>query len=148
MWENLSTALAAILSKNFLTQLENVYEYEASKLDGFPALTITPSASENDYHSTTENRRVYAFTVRVYAQRGSSPADEAKAEKTMRLLVDSVINRLDESSDTLNVAAVDGYTYLFLSAAPARWGYINRESDVRVAEIGVRVHYDVDTTAI
>lgn len=147
MFDKISTALLALFSPANVPKVQSRYDYEASKLDGYPALTLVPSASENEYSTTTENRRVYAFTVRLYVQRPNTQDGEKACEKTMRDLVDDVVDAVD-STASLDVEARTGYTFLFMSASPSKWGYTGHEPNVRVAEILVRVHYDVDTTAI
>jgi hypothetical protein len=146
MFEKVSNALKTILSTNSLIQ--NVSDYEASKLEGFPAMTITPAANENAYNSTSENRRVYAYMVRLYVIRNSGADEESECEKTMRLLVDTVLDTIDKNHSALNVASQTGYTFLFMHAAPSQWGYAGAANEMRVAEIQVRVEYDVDVNLI
>ena len=130
------------------TLIQSSYQYEASALDGFPALTLTPSANESDYSTTTENRRVYAFMIRLYVERGSDATAESTCEKTMRKLVDTVLDTIDKNYRTISIDSQTGYTFLFMHAAPSQWGYSGRENQMRVAEIRVRLEFDVDTTMI
>lgn len=147
MFDKISTALMEKLQT--LTKIQSFYNFEASNIEGSPALTLTPSANESEYSSTTENRRVYAFVVRLYVDRPSSGnAAEQTAEKTMRDLVDTVLDRLDVNHQLSNIAAQSGYSFLFMEATPSRWGYAGRENIMRVAEINVRLHFDVDVTVI
>ena len=148
MFDKISTALAGILSTSAITKLQKVYEYEASELEGFPALTLTPSANESAYSTNTENRRVYAFVARIYVERGSSAAAEAECENTMRELVDNVLDAIDKKHSTLSVEAQTGYTFLFMRAAPSTWGYAEGATKLRVAEVQIRVEFDVDVNLI
>ena len=63
MWDKLTEKLKSILEANNLIQ--NVYSFEASDISGTPVATITPSANESDYTTTTENTRVYAYMLRL-----------------------------------------------------------------------------------
>lgn len=146
MFDKISTALMTLLSANALIQ--SFYNYEASKMEGFPSLTLTPSANENAYATTTENRRVYAYVVRIYVERGSGSAAEAQCEDTMRELVDTVLDDLDKSYNITSIAGQSGYTFLFMNATPSQWGYVGRENEMRVAEITIQLHFDIDVTLI
>lgn len=146
MFDKISTSLFTLLKANSL--LQSCYNYEASKLEGFPALTLTPSSNENEYATTTENRRVYAFVIRLYVERGSDPTGENSCENTMRELVDTVLDDLDKNHSDLVIDSETGYTFLMMRAAPSQWGYAGRENEMRVAEIRVQLHYDIDTTLI
>lgn len=145
MFDKISTALFNLLKAN--TLIQSCYNYEASKLEGFPALTLTPSANENEYTTTTENHRVYAFVVRLYVERGSSPLEENTCERTMRQLVDTVLDDIDKSYN-LSIDSQTGYIFIRINASPSQWGYAGRENTMRVAEIKVQVHYHIDTTLI
>lgn len=146
MWEKVSTAIKTIMQNNSL--IENVYTFEASQFSGSPIATITPSANESDYHTTTENRRIYAFMVRLYIERGSTANDEQIAEEAMRQLVDSVIDDFDNDYQLASLVSQTGYTFLFLDATPSQWGYVGAENNYRIAEINIQANFHIDTTLI
>lgn len=146
MWEKISTKLNSIISAN--TLLQSVYTYEASNLEGSPACTIIPSANENAYSTTIENRRVYAFVVRLYIDRLSGNTTENTTETAMRQLVDTVLDDLDKNHQLSGLETQSGYTFLFMSASPSVWGYAGRENNLRVAEIVVRCHFAIDVNVI
>lgn len=146
MFEKISKALINLLSTN--TKIQSFYNFEASKLEGFPALTLTPSANENEYSTTTENRRTYAFVVRLYVERGSGLDAERTCESTMRDLVDTVLDKIDKNYNLSTILSQTGYTFLWISATPSQWGYAGGANEMRVAEINIKLHYDIDTTLI
>jgi hypothetical protein len=146
MFDKISTKLFSLLSAN--TLIQSKYNYEASNLQGFPALTLTPSANENEYATTTENQRAYAFVVRLYVERGSSATAENDCENTMRELVDTVLDTLDKNYNMVGLETQTGYIFLNMTAAPSTWGYAGRENEMRVAEIKVTLRFYVDTTLI
>lgn len=146
MLENLSAKFKSIMEAN--TLIQEVFDYEASNISGSPCVTITPSGNANDYHSTTENHRRYAFVIRIYIRRGSTADNEKTTEKAMRELVDTVLDDLDKNHQLLGLDTQTGYTYLFMRAAPSQWGYAGRELEMRVAEINLTVDFHVDVTAI
>lgn len=145
MIQNLITTLKSILTSN--TLIQSVYDYERANAEGTPFATITPSANENDYATTTENRRVYAFLIRVFVERAGQ-SNYPQAETTTRSLVDSVLDDLDKNYQLTGLTIPAGYTFLFMEAAPSQWGYVGREQEYRVAEVTVRCHFYVDTTII
>jgi len=129
------------------TLLQNVYVFETIEAEGEPFASITPSANESEYDTTTENTRVYAFTIRLFKERGGE-TDQEDAEAAMRELVDSVLDDMDKNWDLSGLPTPAGYTYLFMEAAPAAWGYVEREVGLRLAEINLRVHFHIDTNNI
>ena len=145
MFDKISTSLKSLLS---LSGIQSVYDFEASNFEGFPTLTLTPAANESAYSTTTENRRVYAFTARVYVERGSTNADQATCENTLRELVDTVLDAIDKNHSTLSIASQTGYTFLFMHAAPSQWGYAGGANQYRVAEVLIKVEFDIDVNLI
>jgi len=146
MWDLLTEKIKSILSSNDL--LENVYNYEASDMSGTPIATFTPSANESDYSTTTENRRVYAFNIRLFVNRLSGEQNEYNADAAMRQLVDSVLDDFDKNHRLTGLGTKTGYCYLYLEALPSQWGYAGAENNYRVAELSLRVHFDVDINQI
>lgn len=147
MFDKISNALKTILA---VSGIQEVRDYEASNFEGFPVLTITPANNESAFSTTTENRRVYAFTARIYNERGSDNASQEACENTMRELLDSVLDALDKRYYSLgsSIASGTGYTFLFVRAAPSTWGYAGGANEYRVAEVLIRVEYDIDTNLI
>lgn len=146
MWEKISKALKTILDAN--TLLDNVYDFESTNIKGTPVASITPSAIDSEYSTTTENQRVYAFTVRLFMQRLSSSDDENTAEKAMRELVDTVFDDLDKNHRLSALESETGYTFLFMEAATGPWGYAGRENEYRIADIDVRCHFAIDVNVV
>lgn len=145
MFGKVITKLQVLLEATGLFQV--VYPYEREDPTGTPFATITPSTNESGYETTSDNRRVYAFLVRLFVERkGQSNADAC--ETTTRALVDSVLNTFDANHQLHGLETQAGYTFLFMEAAPSKWGYVGRENEYRVAEIDVRVHFSVDVNLI
>lgn len=151
MWGNLKNKITAFLTNNSLIQ--QVYSYEAEEFSGDPAATIVASANDSDYRTSSHNRRVYAFTVRIWVKRGE-PRTADEAEYTTQEAVDSIMDDFDKyytlgSGSPGNALVLPtGYTMVRVEAIPVQWGYVQREAIYRVAEIVVRVHIDVDVNLI
>ena len=145
MLEVIVQKIKSILDANDLLQAS--YSFENQSPNAAPFATITPSANESDYDTTTENRRVYAFLIRLYNERGGQIEPE-DAESAMREHNDSVINDLDKDFNLSGIENPTGLTFLFMEAAPSSWGYIDEPAQYRIAEITVRCHVNVDINLI
>ncbi len=148
MWQHLKNKIVAILNANNLFQ--EVYDYEVQGFNGDPVAVLTASSNESDYRSTSDNRRVYAFSLTLWAKKGD-PKGDRQVENTLTDLVDSVLDDFDKyytlsqgSPGTLTLPT--GYLIVRVDATPSAWFYVNREPGVlyRVAEINLRVEVDVD----
>lgn len=147
MWEIASKYIKEqILDQN--DKVANGYDYEAVQLDASPVYTLTPSVNESDYVTTTENRRVYAFMLRLFVERQSGATEEYTAEAAMRELVDEVLDDLDKNHRLSGMDTKPGYCYLYMEAAPSVWGYAGREAEYRMAEVVIRLHFDIDVNVI
>lgn len=147
MWDITSKFLKEeVLDANSLIDI--AYTYEAADLTGTPAATLTPSFNENEYTTTTENGRVYAFVLRLFAERQSGKENEDEAEQAMRELVDDVLDDLDKNHRMSGMGSKPGYTFLFMEAAPSVWGYAGRENEYRFAEIIIRIHFAIDVNLV
>lgn len=151
MWENLKNKITAFLTANSLIQ--QVYSYEAEEFSGEPAATIVASANEADYRTSNYNRRSYAFKVQIWVKRGE-PRTPDEAEYVTQEVVDSVMDDFDKyytlgvGSPGAALVLPSGYTVVRVQALPVQWGYAQRETLYRVAEILVRVEVDVDVNLI
>ncbi len=151
MWQNLKNKIIAILQAN--TLLQQVYDFEVAEFGGDPVATVTPSANESDYRTTTANRRIYAFSVQLWVKR-TNPRDDKEAEDVLTDLVDSVLDDFDRyytlgtGSPGAALSLRTGYTMIKVEALPSAWFYSNRETLYRGAEIVIRVQLDVDVTLI
>lgn len=138
---------------NANTMLQEVYDHEATEFGGDPVASIIPSSNESDYRTTSENRRSYAFSVRLWVKRGD-PRSDAKVDQIMRELCDSVLDDFDRyytfgtGSPGATLVQPTGYTIIRLHALPSTWGYVEREALYRIADVTVRVEVDVDVTQI
>ena len=146
MFKKLSDRLKALMEAT--TLFANVYDFEASDLAGTPVCTITPSGNVSNYDTTTENRRRYAFMVRLYVERKSGNDNEKESEEAMKELCDAVVDTLDANHQLPGLVSQTGYTFLFMRASPSRWGYAGRENNYRVAEIEMLIDFHIDVNEV
>lgn len=148
MWEDLITKLKSKLTAN--TLIQEVYDYVESNFNGDPVAIIVPSDNEGDYHSTTENTRIYAFKIFLFVSRGNEGGNlsDINSDKAMRQLVDSVLDDFDKDYYLTGFTNPTGYTLLMIEAVNGAWGYAGADMKYRFAEINIRCHVNVDTTLI
>ena len=118
---------------------DGVYGREP-KLDDIvqdPVVTVTASDNESDFINTSENRRIYAYVLRIYIERNQ---DAQTAEDNLTEIVDAVIDAFDQDYTLTGEA-------LLVEAAPSLWAYSQGVKEWRVAEIRIRAKVDFDTSA-
>lgn len=152
MFRQLKDKIVSMVSAGISLE-QQVFNYEESELTGDPAITVTPSANESDYHSDKDNIRIYAFTLRLWVDR--TKRGDANCEAVMTELVDAVIDLFDRyytlgtGSPGNALSVPTGYAMIRTEAMPSTWMYVDRgESSYRLAEIVVRCHVHADVTLI
>jgi len=145
MRKNIKDKIISLLEANPL--LQAVHRVETAESNGHPFATVTASSSDGEYHSTTENQRVYAFLIRLFVERAGQTTPEA-AEIVLEELDSSVESDLDKNYLLSGTVTKTGYTVLFMRTSPSRWGYAGREFEYRTSEFVVQVVVLVDINAI
>jgi len=128
-----STIRAAIIGKinTDLDKIQVAYATDRSTFSGFPAAVVSPSENEADYSSTADDRRVYAFKVRVYYP----IKDESDYDAAESALEDA----LDEMLDAFSTRGVLGAACEWVKPVPSVWQYEERgEGIYRMAELTIR----------
>lgn len=141
-FSTLRALIAAKAAETMNVESGSVFEYEPEldDVEADPFVTVTPSANENEYASTSENRREYAFMVRVFVARGTPSRGNADAETLLTQIVDDMIDLFDQDY------TLSGNALLSL-AAPSRWGYAMGTKEYRTAEITITAKTDFDVFA-
>ena len=122
---------AKIITSIDKAQTDCVYGYDKMTLEGMPAIIIVPSDNEADYGSTSNDRIVFAFKVRVYYER-TEEDEQGSAEIATEEVVDQIL-------DTFRERDVLGSVCDWLEPTPSVWGYEERgETLYRMAEITLR----------
>lgn len=117
----------------------SVFDYDP-EIDGItqdPFAIVVASANDNEYASSSENKRTYAFSVRIFVERNSR--GNSNAEGVLQSIVDALIDAFDQDY-TL------GGTVLTALAAPSRWGYVLGSKEYRVAEVTIKAKTWFDVT--
>lgn len=138
--------------KSLLEEVDELSEVSGSpkiKFRSYPAAHVVPSENTNEYETTTENVRIYAFTLRLFYETKSTDIDDAMSG--LEEVVDAVLDLFDQedlkdSDDrTIGVDLPSGYTFLNIFAIPGVWGSLDEDA-LLMAEINVRVRISRDIT--
>lgn len=122
--------VSAIQTASTKVASAQVYDSEASKFGGFPAITVAPVNNEADFNDTSNRRYELIYNVTIYeeiTQTGQASADS---------ILDDV---MDELLVILNDKDTDWSPAEWIVPTPANWGYQDRpEGMVRTATLQVR----------
>jgi hypothetical protein len=149
-WNTLSSKILTKLQT--VSKLDSCYEYPTEKFDGYPAATITPSEETADFETTSENKRYYAFKIRVFQDiPAAAVSGEVPIKYAFRILkgcIDDIIDAFDKDPTLTGISMPTGYTFLYLYSSPSSWGLVTQE-DKRIifAEIDIKalVSFDINS---
>ena len=128
-----STIRTAIINKinSDLTKIQVAYRTDRSSFEGFPAAVVSPSENEADYSSTADDRRVYAFKIRVYY-----PIENESEQDSAELALEEA---LDEMLDVFKQRNALGAACDWIEPIPSVWQYEERgDGTFRMAELTLR----------
>lgn len=111
------------------TEAGVVYDSDRSKFDADPAVIITPSGSESDYHDTGMKQGDIVFIIRAHKE---IPQDgQSSADYVLDKIVDQLLTIFNNSS-VLSPEAE------WVKPVISTWGYQTRgSSEFRTAEIKI-----------
>jgi len=141
----IKTVLEAITGISTVNSFVAVYDYppNESELTGFPLAIVLDDENQSGFDTTADNRREYSFRIILMTliEHPTSSTSVRDAYRTMRKIVDKVMNTLDNNQ---NLSGDADWTF----PAPAQ---MNIRTDVPagealLAEIRLRVRKDFTTT--
>lgn len=89
-----SQAIVSIIAaQSVLARQVNIYDYEISKPDGYPTITVSLSQNQGIFADTTRNQRSYTWSIRVLQERLNF--GEKKAEQVVRKMADELMTIFD-----------------------------------------------------
>ena len=77
-----------------IDSIQEVQDFPTNEFGGFPAAMATSTRLEADFQTTTENKRIYVFTVYIIQEVKSQ--SERKARQIVEEVVDDVIEDFDK----------------------------------------------------
>lgn len=126
-----------------ITSVQEVADYEKIPQRGFPAVCVFCSGNENDYSTTSENMRTFAFVIRVFEQIGKDIDNNDAKERAERIVgnvVSDLINSFDKYYDL-------GGTVDYCLSSPSKWGYVQTDAGwMRTADIILQCKKSFDIT--
>lgn len=131
------------------TKLQEVSGTPKLNFGGYPAAYVIPSDNSNDYETTDENLRTYAFIIRMFYETKNTGVGDAMI--ALEELTDEILDTFDQEdlktadNRTVGVNLPSGYTYVNILANPASWGELIEEG-LLMTELNVRVRISVDIT--
>jgi hypothetical protein len=146
-WQVIRPQIATLLEG--IPEIQEVSSTPKIKFEGYPAVHVIPSDNSNEYETTAENERVYAFTVRAFYETKSGGVEDAfeKLEEVVDKIIDEfdLEGMRDGVNRTVAIGLPSRYTFINLFAIPSRWGDLPEE-ELLMAEIIVRVRLSIDVT--
>ncbi len=101
-FSSISSSLVTILSgvqQNGQNAFVQVLDYPTLQFTGFPSATIVPDGvSSSQFATVIQNRRSYAFQVAIFVS-VANPTDMSVEFAVMRILVDSVLDAIEKTTD-------------------------------------------------
>lgn len=135
--KNIKKEIIAKLSA--VSTLAKVYAYEKLHPEQFPCAFVTFSSSDNEFFTTSENKRVFGYRVLVLAQIGVDRDTTDKVEQAEEVIQDVTGDILDVLDS--NITLDDNAEVVFVEASVGEPGYVEYEGGwARSVELQVRVH--------
>ena len=125
-----STTKAALVTLiSTATKVQNVYNYENPKPDGYPCISITNFEGTAEFADTSRFRRNYTYRILVTQERINVGPSEA--ERIVTGLVDELVSLFDNNAN-YNLSN----SVIFFEPPAVKFGYLQApDVDVRSAEI-------------
>ena len=120
---------ASLLAKlNAMQGLKAAYDWETSNPGGnYPFATVTLRTGAGEVLSSSHNKRIRGFTIRVYQERSKGGQGPEQAERITAELI-------DEFEAAFDMDTTLSGTCKFVEPVDWRATYIDRELDIRILE--------------
>ena len=153
MTSSLGTSLGRTIKEQIrnrisaLSSVEEVYTFDKLPLEGYPAVIIKYGSMDGEFATTSENRRVYNYSVKVLVPIGKILTDIADdrlqwAEEAVGQVVEQIANDLDTNFElgqfNANVLYVRALDVLYTE-------YSYEGGYAKGAELTIEVATDYDT---
>jgi hypothetical protein len=125
-----------------VSSVNKVYNFEKKNPDGFPAVFITFSGTENQFYTNAENERVYIYRCLILCQIGQSDPANASADEVeaAEVQIEDITQDIMDAIDA-DYTLGDNVQILFVDAAVGEPGYVQYEGGwARSSEVIIRVH--------
>jgi len=117
-----------------ISVIKEVHDFPTESFGGFPAAILKSIGNESEFQSTTENKRVYVFTI--YLVDGIEEDNVRQARRVILGVVDTVMTSFDQDQLLSGVDLPDNESMLFVRPALSE---IWEEPQYVVAELNISV---------
>lgn len=149
-WQKLRPQIRDLIAG--ISGIAQAKKFPTFKFDQYPAASVFMSENQSDYETTSENLRVYAFSVFVYyPTKGLDGESIDVAISALEGLVDTIIDTIDQedlkdsTERTVGVDLPANSQFINIFATPSLWGEVPGEELV-FSEIIVRVRISKDVS--
>lgn len=146
-WKTLRPQIYQLLDTNKATVgLAEVHPVPKLNFSAYPASEITPSGHENGYDTTSENKRIFEWKVRLFYEIHDGGIENAIL--AMEELVDNVVDLFDQENEQgedriVGVNMPARYTFINIQATPGQW-FKTEDEQLLFVELTVRIVVTVD----
>ena len=148
-WNTFKTQVYNLVNNNKTTLgIQEVYAYPRVNFDGYPSVSLFPSDNTNDYSTTSENERIYAWRIRLFNEVKDQGLEAAL--DALYPVADDLIDKFDQeneldSGQTIGVSLPARYTFINIFAIPGAFGEIEDEN-LAYTEMILKIKVSVDVT--
>lgn len=135
-----SVIKADIITKlSALSSFNKVYGWEKINPEGFPCAFVTFAGAENEFFTSAENKRIFAFRVLILAMIGQDRSNTNALERAEQQIQDLLGDAIDAFDSDITLG--ENAQTIFVEAAVGEPGYVETEAGwTRSAELNLRVH--------
>ncbi|MHA1225122.1 MAG: hypothetical protein ACTSR2_01000 [Candidatus Hodarchaeales archaeon] len=123
-----------------IDSIQEVHDYPTEEFGGFPAAIVKSTRNDAEFQTTTQNQRVYIFTVYILQEIESQ--DIRKARRIIEGVVDDVIEAFDQDQLLTGISLPSNETMIISFPVLSQ---IWEDPKYVVAELEVRVVVQFDT---
>jgi len=117
-----------------ISVIQEVHDYPTESFGGFPAAVVKSTGNESEFQSTTDNKRIYTFTVYLIDEIESENVRQSR--RVIRGVVDDVMTSFDQDQLLSGVDLPNNESMLFVRPALSE---IWEEPEYVVAELNISV---------
>jgi len=138
MWSTLITNIKTVLDN--VSELSRVYDYNISKIGGFPCAIYQPLAFENTFMTNNENFKEYNFRITIIAETKVKNKRQALID-VLAPTVDAVIAQFDQDWDG---GQIDGHR-IWYRISGGDWGFDEiSQGEILFADINLAIKFADD----
>jgi len=141
MFQNIRNKIESKLEA--MSSIQEVQAYPTMDFGGFPAAMVTSTRNDAEFETTTQNKRMYVFTVFLLQEIKTKGVEQAR--KIIESVVDDVITDFDEDEDLTGISL--GSNETLITSMPTLSNIYEEENGrYIVGEMEIRIVVSVSVT--